>query len=490
MPNNQKKITFDDCAFKPQRQRMAEFLTEFLVEERQGYVLNLNGSWGVGKTHFLKSWQNQISEQHPVVYINAWKTDFADDPMLVVVNSIIQFFKEGAGGKIYEQEKALLSASFQLSKHLLTGLGGTLGGVLGSAVGGPAGAITGAVYGKEVTTQAIKSVDKKISKSAAEKHFENYRNKIGALEQFEKRIQEWVDCYMARPENNQEYPILVFVDELDRCRPSYAIEMLETVKHMFSLENFVFVIATDTEQLQHSIKSVYGQGFDSRKYLTRFFDQSFQLPVPSVEQYLTAKKYFVDESLFEVIFIGPVYIQSNECLLKMVATFSEAYNLSLREVDKLVTKLQACFRHLIKTNKKSVLNLVCLIYSILEYQRDRTLYAALPTPLSQIELEENLKLPMDKYLWFGSDHEETPKLAKVITSCFSMQRELDAYVVTPQQYGRNGEKDEMARRLRSVVDRTDWLHSYFQENAKNQFTHHCNWSLLKDLVEMSGSFES
>ncbi|QDE47832.1 hypothetical protein EIN43_17235 [Enterobacter hormaechei] len=65
-------------------------------------------------------------------------------------------------------------------------------------------------------------------------------------------------------------PTFIFIDELDRCRPNYAIDMLETIKHLFDINNVVFVIATDKEQLSHSICSVYGSGFDATRYLDRF----------------------------------------------------------------------------------------------------------------------------------------------------------------------------------------------------------------------------
>nr|WP_279504657.1 P-loop NTPase fold protein [Aeromonas veronii] len=85
------------------------------------------------------------------------------------------------------------------------------------------------------------------------------------------------------------------IDELDRCRPSYAVEMLETIKHIFDIPKVVFVLATDTEQLQHAIKVIYGDGFDAQNYLGRFFMRRFNLPLVStkvfIEEYLSKKSY-------------------------------------------------------------------------------------------------------------------------------------------------------------------------------------------------------
>jgi hypothetical protein len=69
--------------------------------------------------------------------------------------------------------------------------------------------------------------------------------------------------------------LFVLVDELDRCRPPYAIALLERIKHLFDIDNVVFVVATDTKQLGHAIGAVYGGGFNSTRYLGRFFNRTY-----------------------------------------------------------------------------------------------------------------------------------------------------------------------------------------------------------------------
>ena len=55
---NGKAVTFEDCAFSPERENLADNLTEYLKLQKDGYVLNVDGEWGSGKTFFLKAWQN------------------------------------------------------------------------------------------------------------------------------------------------------------------------------------------------------------------------------------------------------------------------------------------------------------------------------------------------------------------------------------------------------------------------------------------------
>jgi hypothetical protein len=80
-------------------------------------------------------------------------------------------------------------------------------------------------------------------------------------------------------------PLFVLIDELDRCRPTYAIALLERVKHLFEVDNIVFVVATDSSQLRHAIKAVYGESFESGRYLLRFFDRSYHFEEPSLEAF-------------------------------------------------------------------------------------------------------------------------------------------------------------------------------------------------------------
>ena len=72
-------------------------------------------------------------------------------------------------------------------------------------------------------------------------------------------------------------PFVILVDELDRCRPPYAISLLERIKHLFNVENVVFVLALDKEQLGVSLGAVYGQNLNVQEYLRRFFDAEFRL---------------------------------------------------------------------------------------------------------------------------------------------------------------------------------------------------------------------
>ena len=118
------------------------------------------------------------------------------------------------------------------------------------------------------------------------------------------------------------------------------------LSNIFTTKNFVFVIATDTEQLQHSIKAIYGSGFDSSVYLKRFFDREATLDVPDLEVYVNMQSL---DSLYDSKGIE-LYPKISKHLSKdsfndYICWIAKVYNLRLRDIDQLLSKMKACLRY-------------------------------------------------------------------------------------------------------------------------------------------------
>src|SRR3954466_1508030 len=71
-------------------------------------------------------------------------------------------------------------------------------------------------------------------------------------------------------DNNQTKPLILIIDELDRCRPNFSLQLLERIKHFFSVPNVHFVLGTNLTQLENSIAALYGNGIDTPVYLQKF----------------------------------------------------------------------------------------------------------------------------------------------------------------------------------------------------------------------------
>ena len=82
----------------------------------------------------------------------------------------------------------------------------------------------------------------------------------------------------SRRNGQRSVRFVIVIDELDRCRPDYAVRFMETIKHVFEVEHVTFVIAANSTEFGHAMSGVYGDKFDGERYLERFFDIRLQLP--------------------------------------------------------------------------------------------------------------------------------------------------------------------------------------------------------------------
>ncbi|MGL5069797.1 MAG: KAP family P-loop NTPase fold protein [Aeromonas salmonicida] len=322
------------------RARYAEFLTNYLAAEgkQRNYVLNLNAEWGAGKTWFIKRWYMELKAHYPTVYIDAWQQDFSDDPLLTVISSIIEQLKAEAG-------------SPQLSPYLST--------KLASLLKATAPIVTKALF-KKVSGINIDEVQEVITADDAgklvESLFQDTRKKTEAVQLLKHEIKQWVEAIIGK--KKKQAPAFILIDELDRCRPSYAVEMLETIKHIFDIPGVVFVLATDTEQLQHAIKVVYGDEFNAFKYLERFFTDRYELPKSEIFNYIfEISNRFDDFPSMCHINYGITSEQFSEFLVLIIKRFE----LQLRDTQSLLNRLVATYRHASNDRKPDILLMAILI---------------------------------------------------------------------------------------------------------------------------------
>ena len=236
----------------------------------------INNNWGSGKTFFVKQIEmvlgvynnyckvpfeetesqkikdlfektrktllvDEIKNLYLPIYYDAWKYDNEDDPVLSIVYEIIATLDNK-----YDFESSTLDY-----KEVLKGVFSFVG-----------------LSGISNFIDSVKSNDdfKKIIESRdLKKHIDDFLSKI--------------------PEERAD-KIIIFIDELDRCRPIYAIKLLERIKHYLNNDRIIFVFSTNLEELQHSVKSVYGDKFNAYRYLDRFFDIKIPLSEPDMNKYL------------------------------------------------------------------------------------------------------------------------------------------------------------------------------------------------------------
>ena len=251
------KAPFAEC--KLGRQKYAEILTQIVSQYNKGCVLAINGEWGTGKTTFVRMWkQYLIDHEFNTLYFNVWENDFISDPLIGFIGEFKELSHE------YQLESELNKVTTAASKIVLSLVRGFIKLKIGSDVVG--------TY-KECT-EGVKHVD------VLSKEFQDYEDQKNSIKEFRKALGEFVNkC-------NTEKPIIFFVDELDRCGPSYAVKVLERIKHLFSIQNIVFVLSVDKKQLCNAIKGYYGsESLDAENYLKRFIDIEYNLPEPEYKDF-------------------------------------------------------------------------------------------------------------------------------------------------------------------------------------------------------------
>ena len=372
-----KKADIEDVPFPRDtlnRAKYAEFLTQFLVgqgydetrekdDQKRNYVLNLNSEWGSGKTYFLKRWSHDLKKHFPVVYIDAWQQDYSDDPLMTAISSIIKQLREQAG--MPEN-----SPKFQLPKKAL--------GLLKAAAPGFARSMAKRYLDmdlaalmqadddselKDANNSEGKTIDlSELASTMVKQLIEEHDGKKKAIDDLKIHVENWVKTVTET--QKLSYPAFIFIDELDRCRPNYAVEMLETIKHIFDIKGIVFVVATDTEQLQHAVKAIYGEGFNARVYLGRFFNSRFSLKAPDLKSFL---EVHTDISKLSSEYLENAGIQilppNNDAKITLsnISVILDAFNMSPRTAIKIADRVVATISNMPKGSKIDILMLTILL---------------------------------------------------------------------------------------------------------------------------------
>lgn len=291
MPSD-KTPPFEKCATDTKRKDLALRFTQYLNTrdtKEHAFPVNLNGAWGTGKTFFVDNWKLLVEQQgHIGIKIDAWESDYLDDPLTIIIAEIIEQLKGRCNDlQFHEQEKKVANALVQLKSALPAIAKALISIFLGKDAADSIGSIVEAIAKTGIEHQKYEP-DLNMGELGLEATRAHIRHKQ-FIKDFKDEVGKLVD--IAQPDKTDK-KVFIFIDELDRCRPTYAIEMLETVKHLFDIPNFVFVFSTDTKQLQHSIKAVYGQDFDSHEYLSRFFEQRLTLPEPDYFEFIKTQRIF------------------------------------------------------------------------------------------------------------------------------------------------------------------------------------------------------
>ena len=306
--------------FDSRKQFLNNLVSLLLGDNRmvdESLSVSIDAGWGYGKTFFLDRLAEQLSKDgHMVVQFNAWETDFSNDAFISFADSLFtqlaQYLIDSS--EFFEKaDLAMIAFGSLMLDRFVSGL---------PIVGKVKEAITG-------TREKYKD----LVQHRGSYFIKDSENSKSGLELVKKKVEESLDEFFSKlkPEY-QKKRVVILIDELDRCRPDYSVQVLERVKHLFKDSRLSFVFAINKEELEKSITQTYGS-INVSVYFEKFFTFSFRLPEIDIDSFIESDIPFAGNDGQKVY---------HDLLVHMVKD-SHRF-ISLRQVERIFNYFEAVCR--------------------------------------------------------------------------------------------------------------------------------------------------
>lgn len=229
-------------------------LSDFIIESATPLTLGMQGEWGTGKTSLMNIIREDLSKKNIATsWVNTWEYSLFTNTENITVSvlkalleNLIIHCKENnywPDKKKWEETKAKLTKGFVAL-----------------------GKFTAKTIVSKTTGQDI------------DINFDNNNSILSAIAQLKNEIQEIINIII-ESEQNPYKKIIFFIDDLDRIDPIIAVEILESLKNVFDIENCVFVLAIDYDVVVKGLSSKFGKKTEANEREFRsFFDKLIQVP--------------------------------------------------------------------------------------------------------------------------------------------------------------------------------------------------------------------
>lgn len=246
------------------RKPLGESLANLLESTEENLIIGIDSQWGEGKSMFCKMLSAHLRNERNTqnIYFDAFENDYQRDPFLAIATEVIELIKAQSP----KLKSELIDSALQASKAIARG-----------AVRIGVKALTAGVFddtilddlkasddlGDEMSKGIDHILKEKLDQTKSDKH---------ALESFKSTLEN----HITKIGNGK--PVIFIIDELDRCRPDFSLELIEQIKHLFTVKNLKFILITNKNQIHASIKKRYGSEIDAHIYLQKFIDLWITLP--------------------------------------------------------------------------------------------------------------------------------------------------------------------------------------------------------------------
>lgn len=367
-------------------EKIAQSLTEVINIESKKHplVLSIDAPWGLGKTSFIDMWGQKLinnSDDFIVIKFDAWKNDYSDFPLQTIMSELLGQLKEFKEIKNIDNLK---KKGVALCKAFVPAAGRLIIGIAAEHLRLKE---AGAEFLNDIEEALVGSIEKRLTE------YENHKNILSEFKEYLSEI-----C--------QDKTLYLFVDELDRCRPTFAISVLEVVKHFFDVKNLCCIISTNIDALSMSIGKAYGyDSTQAKAYLERFVDIPIKLPEPDHKKFI---KYMLEKEIFP-----DLDAVLKERIIWLIESCCSEIN-NLREIEKYLRDVRIFLENIKFTNSIPHIYYMPILYKIFT-KRSNTETLRIPEALMQ-----------DKsFSWCHKLYESSASQQDLIVKMEELSREIE-----------------------------------------------------------------
>lgn len=272
-----KSAFADDCFG---RKEFADNLLKLIKNQKdyESRVIAIKADFGLGKTFFAEELEKlmiehlsnsqDLSEIYPH-YINIWKDDYTNEPLLALLYALENITNEHNKIKKFIIKFVKCCAFISLS------------------------------FAKVVVKVIFKFTPCNFLFNDFFIFIDEAKRNLKAIKENNKfdnvkTYKNITDNISKAFERHKDKKFVIIIDEIDRCMPEYAIRFLETLKHFFDIQGLYFILMLNEKHLQKSIKKQFCY-IDFTLWKDKFIDLEFDLSVfhnqENFIKYLVEQKY-------------------------------------------------------------------------------------------------------------------------------------------------------------------------------------------------------
>ncbi len=233
-------------------------LVQFISHSAAPITIALQGEWGSGKTSLMNRLYNDLCAEGKDfigININTWEYSMLATPEETVVKIIAQLVREISGSDSKSQNstlrifKSIVNFSYRVGREALK-------------VASPAAALV--VEGVGMPTELGDG---------------NEKVRHVTLKDLKEALSQSIEAICDPGDLKKKDGIVIFVDDLDRLNPPVAVQILELLKNIFTLNHCIFVLAIDYDVVVKGLEPKFGKLDSSNEREFRsFFDKIIQVP--------------------------------------------------------------------------------------------------------------------------------------------------------------------------------------------------------------------